>query len=119
MRKGTEIGSLRYLIVGLEKAARKNSAPIWLRTCVLLKKPARQRTEVNLNRLNSVAIEGDVLLVPGKVLGIGKITKKFKVAAFRFSKSALVKLQKAGIEALTIASLMQANPKGTKVRLIA
>lgn len=119
MKKGTEIKSLRYLIVGLEKAGKRNNALIWKRVAFMLSKPSRKRVEVNLNRLESVGNAGEVLLVPGKVLGIGNVTKKFKVAALRFSKSALIKMQKAGIEAVPIAKLVQDNPKGSKVRLIA
>jgi large subunit ribosomal protein L18e len=118
MIRGTEIGSLRKLIVDLERTARKSKAPIWKRAAFLLSKPTRQRAEVNLNKIQSVANEGDVLLIPGKVLGIGKIAKKVKIAAFRFSKSALVKIEKAGAEPMSIEKLLATNAKGAKVRII-
>jgi large subunit ribosomal protein L15 len=38
-----------------------------------------------------------------KVLGNGELTKPLKIAAHRFSKSALEKIQKAGGEAITLA----------------
>ncbi len=117
MRKGTEIESLRSLVLTLEKASKKNAA-IWGRCAFYLRKPSRQRAEINLNRLNRVSKEGDVLLVPGKVLGIGKISKKIKVAALRFSESASQKLKTAGVEMTGIEQLLEANPKGSKVRLV-
>lgn len=38
-----------------------------------------------------------------KVLGDGELTKKLKISAHRFSKSALEKIEKAGAEAITLA----------------
>ncbi|MEK6954288.1 MAG: 50S ribosomal protein L18e [Candidatus Micrarchaeota archaeon] len=118
MKRGSEIGSLRKLIVDLERTGRKGKAPIWTRVAYMLSKPTRQRCEVNLNKINSVTNDGDVIVIPGKVLGIGKIEKKVKVAAFRFSKSAISKMAKAGIEHVSIEKLLATNAKGAKVRII-
>ncbi|MFH1750477.1 MAG: 50S ribosomal protein L18e [Candidatus Micrarchaeota archaeon] len=118
MKRGTEIFSLKGLIINLEKAGRKNKAPIWKKAAFMLKKPSRQRVEINLNAISRIASDGDVLLVPGKVLGIGEITKKVKICAYRYSKSALTKMSKAGAQAVAIDSLIQTNPKGSKVRII-
>ncbi|MFH1257865.1 MAG: 50S ribosomal protein L18e [Candidatus Micrarchaeota archaeon] len=118
MKHGTEIQSLRKLLVTLEKAGRKDDAAIWGRAAFYLRKPTRQRVEVNLNRLGRVLNDGETALVPGKVLGIGEMRKKAKIAAFRFSKSALVKLKKGGAETMSIEKLVQLNAKGSKVRLI-
>lgn len=118
MKRGTEIVGLRKLIILLEKAGKKNDAPIWKRAAFYLLKPKRQRMEVNLNRINRIAVEGDVLLVPGKVLGIGKLTKKVKIAAYSFSKSAIENIKKTGSESISIEKLVLANPKGAKIRLL-
>ena len=118
MKHGTEIQSSRNLLVTLEKAGKKNDAAIWGRAAFYLRKPTRQRVEINLNRLGRVLNDGETALVPGKVLGIGEIKKKVKIAANSFSKSALVKLQKAGVETMPIEKLVQQNAKGSKVRLI-
>ncbi|MFH0971967.1 MAG: 50S ribosomal protein L18e [Candidatus Micrarchaeota archaeon] len=118
MKHGTEIESLRRLIISLEKAGKKNDAAIYNRLAFMLRKPSRQRIEVNLNRINRITKDGDVIAIPGKVLGIGKNEKKVKIAAFRFSKSAIVKLQKEGIETMTLEKLLQINPTGSKVRIV-
>jgi large subunit ribosomal protein L15 len=39
-----------------------------------------------------------------KVLGDGELTKKLKISAHRFSKSALEKIQQAGGEAIVLPS---------------
>lgn len=109
---------MRRLIITFEKAGKKGDAPIWKRFAFLLSKPARQRAEVNLNRINRIARDGDLVAIPGKVLGIGTADKKIKVAAFRFSSSALVKLQRAGIATMTLEKLLSDNPSGSKVRIV-
>ncbi|MBI5225025.1 50S ribosomal protein L18e [Candidatus Micrarchaeota archaeon] len=117
MKTGSEIQSLRRLLIGLEQASRKNDAPIWRKAAFYLGKPTRQRIEVNLNRISRISKNGDFILVPGKVLGIGEIDKKIKLAAYKFSKSAIAKLAKAGVETFTIEKTILANPKGSKIIL--
>ena len=51
-----------------------------------------------LRELNLAKGRYDVL----KVLGDGELTKKLKISAHRFSKSALEKIQKAGGEAIVL-----------------
>ena len=41
------------------------------------------------------ASDGDVIVVPGKVLGTGDLNRKVTVAAFSFSKSAVEKIRNA------------------------
>ncbi|MEK6842972.1 MAG: hypothetical protein AABY04_00630, partial [Candidatus Micrarchaeota archaeon] len=52
MKTGSEIQSLRRLLIGLEQASRKNDAPIWKKAAFYLGKPTRQRIEVNLHRIS-------------------------------------------------------------------
>lgn len=59
--------------------------------------------EVNLQTLNEKSLAKgrfDQL----KVLGDGELTKKLKVSAHRFSKSAQEKIEKAGGEVVTVAT---------------
>ena len=108
---------LRLLIKQLKRASRQYKAPVWRRVAELLSRPRRQRVEVNLSRINRYAAEGDVVVVPGKVLGSGELTKKVTVAAWRFSRSALEKIRGVG-EAITIEELLQRNPGGQAVKII-
>jgi len=59
-----------------------------------------------------------MIIVPGKVLGSGVITKRVSVAAWKFSKSAREKIEKAGGRVMSIRELMSENPKGTNVRIM-
>ena len=72
---------------------------------------------VNLSKLAFVVREGEIALVPGKVLSLGDVSKNMTVAAFQFSEAARAKISAKG-EALSIGELLKKNPKGKNVRLV-
>ncbi len=109
---------LRELIVTLEKTSRKEDAPIWADVAYELSRATRKRVHVNVGRINKYAKDGDVIVVPGKVLGLGKIDKKVTVAAWAFSASAKAKIENAGGRAIGIRELLQENPKGSGVKIM-
>ncbi len=96
----------------------KGKARIWKRLASDLKRPRRIWRRVNLERINKYTKEGDVVVVPGKVLGIGFLDHKIKIWAFSFSEAALRKLKEAKAEILDIKKLMKENPRGSGVKLI-
>ena len=118
-RTGPTNPYLRGLIIDLEIAARKNDAPIWKRVAELLSKSTRQRIEVNVGKINKVVEDGAIVVVPGKVLGGGTISKKVTVAAWRFTPAAKQKIENAGGKAISIYELLRENPKGSKVVIVA
>jgi large subunit ribosomal protein L18e len=109
---------LRGAAVLLERAAKKQNAPIWNEASKLLSADSRNRVEVNLGRISRVAQEGRALFVPGKVLGTGVVDKKLVIGAFSFSESARSKLESAGGSALTINQFLKKYPKGSGVQLV-
>ncbi len=78
-----------------------------LATC--LAAPARTRAEINVGRLGE-AKTADVI-VPGKVLGSGEISKKLTVYAMAFSEQARDKLKKAGCSCVLLNDALKKNPK--------
>ena len=88
--------NLLHLISQLKEQSREKGAEIWRDIAHRLEKPSRNWAEVNLSRLERYANEGDIIVVPGKVLGAGSINKKLTVAAYRFSGSAAKKIEAAG-----------------------
>ena len=110
--------SLLELLGALREASYKNEAPIWKEVAERLENSRKNWAMMNVGKISKVLKDGEIALVPGKVLGDGDITKKFDVAAFQFSQSAIVKITTAGGKALTIKDLMTKNPKGSKVRLL-
>lgn len=118
MRKGTEKKSLRELIVRLEKAGKENNSPIWIRAAELLKLPTRKAVCVNAGKVAKVCKDGEVALIPGKLLGDGVIETKLNVAAYEWTPSAKKKIESAGGKVISIDELVKSNVKGTGVRLL-
>ena len=94
------------------------NAPIWQKLAYELDRATRKRREVNLSRINRHVKDGEIILVPGKVLGAGTITKKITVAAWNFSGKAIEAIKKAGGTVLTINELVKKHPTGKGVRII-
>lgn len=114
MEKGPENKRLLELIGQLRKA----NKGIWKKAAEELSKPTRRRPEVNVSKIERYAKDGSVILVPGKVLGSGFITKKVTVAAFNFSESAKANISKGGGKAIHIAQLLSENPQGKDVLIL-
>ncbi|MEK6904147.1 MAG: 50S ribosomal protein L18e [Nanoarchaeota archaeon] len=114
VRTGPTNENLRGLIVSLRQVSRKLKIPLWMRIAEELERPTRARRSVNIHRIEKYAKDGETVIVPGKVLGTGDLTKKVKVAAFRFSGSAKSKIKSA----MSIEQLLKENPKGKGVRII-
>jgi len=109
---------LRHASIMLERAGKKQKAPIWIKASSLLSNPASIRVEVNLGRISRMAGDGEAIFVPGKVLGTGTIERKLTVGAFTFSASAKSKIEASGGSALTIGEFLKKYPKGSGVRLV-
>ncbi|MDO8628643.1 MAG: 50S ribosomal protein L18e [Nanoarchaeota archaeon] len=115
MPTGPSNPQTRILITSLRQVARKLKVPLWHRVADELERSTRQRCEVNLFKIEQFARDGEFVIVPGKVLGDGVLTKKVKVAAFKFSQSAKDKLKNG----MSLEQALKENPKGDKVRLLA
>jgi len=114
-RTGPTDINLRRLIRYLRKKSNEENVKIWKDIAWRLERPRRQRAEVNISRINRYTKEGDMVVVPGSVLGAGNLDHKVIVAAWKFSEKAKEKIIQAGGEAITIEELMERNPKGSGV----
>ena len=72
----------------------------------LASKPKRSRPSVNLSKLDRLAKENESIIVPGKVLGSGTISKKINIAAVDFSDGARSKLNSAKCNIVKIEELL-------------
>ena len=102
----------------MRKKSREGEARIWRSVADRLSRSRRRRIAVNVSRLNRYTKEGETAVVPGKVLGAGKIDHPLHVAAFAFSEQARLKILKAKGKCLSILELVERNPKGTNVKII-
>ncbi|MEM1873040.1 MAG: 50S ribosomal protein L18e [Acidilobaceae archaeon] len=110
---------VRRLARMLRKVARENKAPAWLRVAEEIEKPRRRRVAVNLSKINRYASNGDFVVVPGKVLGVGSIAgKTLTIAALSASATALAKIKSSGCQFLTLEEAVRVNPEARNVKLI-
>jgi large subunit ribosomal protein L18e len=93
--------------------AKKNNH---LQLAKILLQSARKEIKLNLEGLDK--IKENKILVPGKVLGSGKIDKKMKIIALGFSKKALELLKNSGCETKKINEELINNPKLEGVTII-
>lgn len=114
-RTGPTDVNLRRLIRYLRKKSKEENVKIWKDIAWRLERPRRQRAEINVSKINRYTKEGDMIIVPGKVLGAGKLGHRVIVAAWQFSETAKEKIINAGGEAITIEELIERNPKGSGV----
>lgn len=81
-----------------------------------LSSPRGNYKNINLDELEKV--EGDKILVVGKILGDGEINKKIGIAALGFSEKARDKLEKAGCDIKSIKTALEKNAKLEGVTII-
>ena len=94
---------------------RRSKAAIWKRVAEDLSSPTRQRRTVNLIDINKHIKEGETAIVPGKVLGVGNITKKVTIAAFSYSDAARDKITQAGGKAISLPEAINKNNKNMRL----
>ena len=94
-RTGTMNPHLGKLIQELKTEAIQKKQNLWKRVASDLEKPTRQRRVVNISRIQRYAKDNETIIVPGKVLSSGEISKKVNVTALSFSDKAKQKIIKA------------------------
>jgi large subunit ribosomal protein L18e len=113
-KTGSTNKHLVSLIQDLKEYAGKENSAFWKRIVKDLEKPSRNRRKVNLVKINDCSKDGEVVIIPGKVLGVGSLDHKVTVVAFQFSESASEKLK----DKLTIRELFEKNPKIKDARIL-
>ncbi len=108
----------RKLIVALEKQSKKEKVAIWADVAERLEKSTRIIPCVNISKLEKYCEKGDTVIIPGKLLAEGALTKAITVGAFKASAAGKKKVESAGGKVMTIAELMKRNSTGSKVRIM-
>lgn len=109
---------LKDMILTLEKESSKNEQNIWRAIAEELDKAKNRRNVVNLSRINRNTEAGDVIAVPGKVLGSGWINHPVTIAAYKFSEIAREKIEYADGEAIKLTDLIKNGIEPSKIRII-
>jgi large subunit ribosomal protein L18e len=110
MKKGPTNPQLKETIEKLRKTKKKS--------CLLiankLESATRRRPEVNLWKIDKYSKEGDLVVVPGKVLSEGELSHSIGLVAFNLSKKAEEKVKgKAKLHSFDY--LVKEKPKKIKV----
>jgi large subunit ribosomal protein L18e len=102
----------------LRMAAKKTKAPLWKDVERRLLKSRSNRREVNVDKLSRFTKEGDVIIVPGKILGAGNLGHSVTVYAYSISKLASMKIKEAGGRVLVLTDFIEKYPHGSGVKII-
>jgi large subunit ribosomal protein L18e len=106
------------LVHFLRNSSVANDAAVWRAAADQLKGTRSRRREVNISRIARSTSTNQTVLIPGKVLGSGRIGHPVRVAAFKFSASAAKGIAEAGGECLSIRELVDSNPKGIGIKIL-
>lgn len=98
------------------RLAMKNAS--WVPIAKVLASSTKRYVSVNLSDIDSKTSAGDTVLIPGRVLSSGDITKKVRICSLGISSSAREKLKKTKSEYVSIAKEIQANPKAQGIKVI-
>ncbi len=90
----------------------------WIEVAGALSGPRRKRICVNLEEIDKESKEGEILVIPGKVLSQGELTKKVKVVALSFSEKAKEKLLSSKCQVAYISEEIKSNPSGKGIRIL-
>ncbi|HLY76555.1 MAG TPA: 50S ribosomal protein L18e [Thermoplasmata archaeon] len=110
---------LARVIIELKKAARAHQAPIWRAAAERLARPRHQVFPLNVGHLERLAEARQTIVVPGKLLAEGHLTKPLTIGAISYSSEARSKVHSAGGTTLSISELVKSHPDGKGVRLLA
>lgn len=106
------------LIAELKKKSRVEKNKIWSAVAEHLEKSRKNYHEVNVGKLNQYHKDEAILLVPGKILGTGKLEKPVTVSSLKISRSALAKIQKAGGKYYSLKELINTKVEVKNIILI-
>ncbi len=111
------LGPSSYYIRKLIRNLWKTKIKIWKKVSKKLSGPRRNRVKANLYRINKKTSKDEVIVIPGKVLGMGELDHSLTIACLEYSKSARKKIESSGSKLLTIEELLELNPKGSGVKV--
>lgn len=90
----------------------------WQNIAQIVSAGRRNYSAVNIKRIEKECNDGDLIVVPGKILGSGTLTKKLKVCALYFSASAVEKIKQNKGETIKIIDEIKKNPNAEGVKII-
>ena len=96
--------------------AQKNKG--WLEVARRISAPTRTHVSINLDEIEADTETGDTVVIPGKVLSRGNLSKKVRVVSLAISEAAKEKLKESKSEYATIKEEIKKNPKAQGVKIL-
>ena len=111
-------GPSNFYIRKLIRDLWKTKIKIWKTVSKKLCGPRRNRVKANLYHINKNTKKNDIIIVPGKILGMGELDHTLTIACLEYSKTAKKKVESSGSKLISIEELLEQNPKGSGVKII-
>ncbi len=92
--------------------------PNWLEIAKVLSASTRKQPAINLSNIDKNAVLGDTIIIPGKVLSQGELTKRIKICSFSVSKQAKEKIKSAKSEFAYLIEEIKNNPKAEGIKIV-
>jgi large subunit ribosomal protein L18e len=92
--------------------------PSWKDVAKFLSSSTRKYISLNLSEIDKRSKEGDTVVVLGKVLSGGNLTKKIRICALAISESASEKAKETKSEIVSVLEEIKKNPKAEGVRIL-
>ncbi len=90
----------------------------WEKIGAILSGSTRRQAKVNLSLIDKETKAGDTIIIFGKVLSLGNITKKLVICALSISAQAKEKLKESKSEFRTIKEEITKNPKAEGIKIL-
>ena len=98
------------------KLASKNQN--WMNIAKILSGPTRKYSSLNLFQIDEKAKTGDTILITGKILSKGDLTKKIKIVGLSISAEAKEKLKTTKSEFIPIIEEIKKNVKFEGIKIL-
>ena len=106
-----------HMVKDLKQASKKNDAPIWSKLASLALKTSSSKRVVNLTKINNLTKDGDIIFVPGKILGTGNLSHKITLSSFSMSTTAANKIIQSGGNIMVYSDMIKKFPTGKGVKI--
>ena len=106
------------LLSALKKKSTEEKSKIWKDIADRLSGSSRRRPAVNVGKLDKLCEKGANVVIPGKILGAGILTKNLTVCAMSASESAIKKIEASKGKFVTLRELVDKNVKAKGWRIM-
>jgi len=90
----------------------------WKKVAELLSGSTRKYKSINLFQIDKESKAGDTVVIVGKVLSKGELTKKVRVCALSFSDTVEAKIKESKSEMVSILVEVKKNPKAEGIKVL-